>query len=295
MLTNFILNTNSQIVQNGDTRVYSKYLRAKNLEEALKRRIVNLKNAYAQMADSEYAGYAKRLLAAQLIDRGSMYFADGATAIPGNENLDSQAIDPRTPPGFGNPFLREIHRSRALLSKAVLEEARFWNVSIPVQIGNETLDLPIHNGDFSEALTIWYQNNYKPFVKKVESINFDEQCDVEMDTEMLHNAYVQPQCPDHCHCFGHDHNCCKTCQYGKIANIYECQWYKVVKDAQVAIAQSIMYQRRRDACFGKNSQSSGGEDSTGETRREKIANPIGLKKTKNHPMNKDVAISKGVF
>ena len=38
-----------------------------------------------------------------------------------------------------------------MMSKAVLEEAKFWNVSIPVQIGDKIIDLPINNGDFSEV------------------------------------------------------------------------------------------------------------------------------------------------
>ena len=40
-------------------------------------------------------------------DRGSLYLPDGVTIIKGNENLMTQVIDPRTPIGFGNPFLRE--------------------------------------------------------------------------------------------------------------------------------------------------------------------------------------------
>ena len=90
-------------------------------------------------------------------------------------------------------------------------------------------------------------------------------------------------------------NLSQTCQNGEINNILECQWYKVVMDSQIAIAQSIMHQRRRERCIGANNQSSGGEESTGDTRKEKIANPIGLKKTKDHPMNGDVAVSQGVF
>jgi len=40
-------------------------------------------------------------------DRGSLYLPDGVTIIKGNENLMTQGIDPRTPIGFGNPFLTE--------------------------------------------------------------------------------------------------------------------------------------------------------------------------------------------
>lgn len=294
MLTELIVNSYAQVVINGDARVYAKYKRATALEGAAKRRIVNMATAYADRSDSEYASYTKRMIALAYAERGSAYGPDG-TPIPGNENLDSQAIDPRTPPGFGNPFMREIHKSRAMLSKEIVEEAKFWNVSIPVQIGDETLDLPIHNGDFSAALTIWYQNNYENFVKKVESKPFNEKCEVDMDTEMLSETYVENHCRDHCHCYGHDHNCCVTCRYGQIGNIFECQWYKVIMDAQVAIAQSIMYQRRRERCLGANNANSGGEESTGDTKQKKLDNPVGLKTTKDHPMNKDVAISKGVF
>jgi len=40
-------------------------------------------------------------------DRGSLYLPDGVTVIKGNENLMTQGIDPRTPIGFGNPFLTQ--------------------------------------------------------------------------------------------------------------------------------------------------------------------------------------------
>ena len=116
-----------------------------------------------------------------------------------------------------------------------------------------------------------------------------------MTTADLSANYVDMHCRDHCHCYGHDHECCKTCQFGAIGNIFECQWYKVIMDAQVAIAQSIMYQRRREACKGASNDSSGGEESAGDTKKKILENPIGRKSTKEHPMSKDVAVSRGVF
>ena len=89
VLTNFIAPTYSQLVHNGDVRVYSKYKRAINVESALRRRIKNLATAYAEMADSEYARYKRRMANLAHAERGSMFYPDGR-AIPGNENLDTQ-------------------------------------------------------------------------------------------------------------------------------------------------------------------------------------------------------------
>ena len=52
--------------------------------------------ASADRSDAEYASYAKRFAAEAYKDRGSKYLPNG-TPIPGNENLDSKKIDPRTP------------------------------------------------------------------------------------------------------------------------------------------------------------------------------------------------------
>ena len=93
-----------------------------------------------------------------------------------------------------------------------------------------------------------------------------------MDADDLLTNYVNKYCPDHCHCYGHEHNCCLKCQYGQVGAIYECQYYKVIADAQIAIAQSITYQMRRTACLGTKDKSSGGEETTPKTKKEKLDN-----------------------
>ena len=89
ILGQFLATSLAQLVINGDTRVYAKYARAKALEGAALRRIVNLETSYADRSDMEYANYKKRLDAKTYKDRGSKYTVDGVP-IPGNENLDSQ-------------------------------------------------------------------------------------------------------------------------------------------------------------------------------------------------------------
>ena len=89
VLSHLVATSFAQLVINGDTRVYAKYARAKALEGAALRRVVNLMTAYADKSDMEYARYKKKLLAETYKDRGSKFTADGVP-IPGNENLDSK-------------------------------------------------------------------------------------------------------------------------------------------------------------------------------------------------------------
>ena len=55
-----------------------------------------------------------------------------------------------------------------------------------------------------------------------------------------------------------------------------------------------MYNRRRQRCFGLNSDTSGGE-AIGKSKKEKMASPVKLASTIDHPMGIDLAISRGVF
>jgi len=191
--------------------------------------------------------------------------------------------------------MRKIHKTRAVMAKALMEDdTTFWNVTINVTIGSTLYDLPITNGNFSHALRLWYQDNYIDFSNSVQNMQFDEMCYLEMDADTLAQHYITPQCRDHCHCFGHIHECCQACQSGDIVHTYECQYYKVIADAQFLIAQDIIYDRRRERCFGRNSDSSG-RKINGRTRKEKINNPVQLGKTVEHPMGVDLAISRGVF
>jgi len=64
-------------------------------------------------------------------------------------------IDPRTPKSFGIKFVRKIHKTKALLSKALREDdVTFWNVTINATIYYKLCHLPITNGDFSDALSL---------------------------------------------------------------------------------------------------------------------------------------------
>ena len=93
-------------------------------------------------------------------DRGSLYYEDGVTLIPGNDDPGKQSVDPRVPEGFADPRWHRIYSELdSQISTSVFEDEALEDVTAETVdsgwanvIGWGELYVPDNGGNLNQML-----------------------------------------------------------------------------------------------------------------------------------------------
>ena len=229
-----------------------------------------------------------------LIERGSLTLADG-TIIEENINVGEQVIDPRTPTGFGNPFIRQLEAASSMLSLFIEDGAKdFWYNMVPLMMNGKMYTLPVGEKLFTARLRRWYQAlfqlNMGDIINDFGAGVYQPFCN--QTSEVSYKTLYEPQCLSPCQCQWYStaswrSQCEKSCAGNDIISIYECRWATAARDSIVPLARANNYARHQTSCGLQVDLAYSKKLILSE---QKIVSP-----TAEHPMEMDVAMDMGTF
>lgn len=181
----FLKSVSAQAPINGDTGAFNKKAAVETFELKKIVRIAKKELALTNRAVSKMKNKIKQTLNLELRERGSLFLANdegvvvaGGDPSPAALNAGKQGIDPRTPPGFGNPFFKKANvESKIALSAIMSQNERnvMKAASMPMKPAYRSgwLTVSSHGGSRTpdtqkpEFAALWYASYYIYLLRKL--------------------------------------------------------------------------------------------------------------------------------